>query len=65
MERTVRRRSRSRGVDLGLAAGGLRARGGGVAELGGLDLGGGRGGHVRAQGRVVDDGEVLARSAPG
>src|SRR3954469_10278679 len=58
-ERTVRRRSRSLGVDLGLAAGGGGPRGGRVAQLGGLDLGGSRSGHVGREGRVVDHGQVL------
>src|SRR5918998_2200530 len=50
---------RSLRVGSGLAPGSLEAGGGGVAQLGGLDLGGGRGGHVRGQRRVVDDGGVL------
>src|SRR4051794_28544903 len=49
----------SLGVDLGLAARGLGAGGGGVAELSGLHLGGCGVGDIGAQRRVVDDREVL------
>src|SRR5690348_188300 len=52
--------SGSRGVGRGLATRGVRAGGGGVAELGGLHLGGGRGGHLRRDVVAVDDRGVLA-----
>src|SRR4051812_37448751 len=49
----------SLGVDLGLAARGVRACSGRVAELGGLHLGRRGVRHVRGQRRVVDHGKVL------
>src|SRR3954447_338701 len=50
---------RSLGVGCRLATGRVRPGGGGVAELGGLHLGGGRGGHLGRDVVAVDDGEVL------
>src|SRR3954452_20546690 len=49
----------SLGVDLGLAARGVGAGGGGVAELSGLHLGGRGVGDIGPQRRVVDDSQVL------
>src|SRR3954453_11207931 len=51
---------RSLGVARGLATRGVHARGGGVAELGGLHLGGGRGGDLGRDVVAVDDRGVLA-----
>src|SRR3954454_7816589 len=50
---------RSLRVGRGLAAGSLVARGRGVPELGGLDLGRGRSRDLRGERRVVNDGQVL------
>src|SRR4051795_8527143 len=50
---------RSLGVGRGLATGRMRPGRGRVAELGGLHLGGGRGGHLGRDVVAVDEGEVL------